>query len=426
MGNQPSMPCIADCAAMDTPPRAPVVVERIYGQAARHIACVRIQTAARAWMARAEVEAVRCRAIALQQHRCSTLEAQIDSAEGRLERELELNAALQAEAREGGTEGALAAAARVRWGRRGWARRGAAALAGAVQRGGGWLVGGEATDVSGVWTADGRQDGEALSEHFYLVQDEAAHTDVPSRETLQSELRQLETREEVEEFALAAGVDENLLAQAASKGQSRRAVTELVLEQLTPEEDSEATAAAVGGGWRRRRRGIAASFAGGSLDGVAEPFRIVRGRIYRSAQGSLSVRFVQQYQDGETVCWAAKLSSSGGGGGGGERSLAMEEGCWRGLGVVGGRFTARRAEARESRLGVHGGGGGSSYSGGGEGEAEAEAEAELEMLRLAGLRRRALQLGAGESTPTHGRAPTLAPPPSLQLAEIALRHVMRP
>jgi hypothetical protein len=93
------------------------------------------------------------------------------------------------------------------------------------------------------------------------------------------------------DFARSVGVARQAVQLAAEGEHPRGAAIELVHRHLS-------------------RRPLEATFTGSAMEGATEPFRIVRGRVFRSDEGQLSTRFTQLYADGESVCWSAKLGVS--------------------------------------------------------------------------------------------------------------------
>ena len=327
MGNEPSIPCCAAALGGLQPAgyyhqRQPVITERIYGLSAKHVAAVRIQTAARGWISRGRVAGARQRSIELLEHRRVTLEVQLSSLHSKFERELRQNARLQLQ----GTPAPAVTKGQVCNGdglpaelaRQHRQRRARSHANGGLP--GSFFGSSRRLNISGVWYASGRQAGEALEESFLLTQDpESAPQDL---DALVAELRELESPECVFAFVLAAGVPGAAVEKARRSDQPRSAAIGLVRNFLS-------------------RHSLEATFSGSSVEGApGEAFRIVHGRVFRSAIGLLSVRFTQLYVDGESVVWAAKLAKTAG-------ALTMSEGRWEGLGVLEGRFTASRAQAAE-------------------------------------------------------------------------------
>jgi len=328
MGNeQSSIGGVACCSveSSSSRPLGPVVTQRVYGQQAALVAAVRIQCAARRWLARRHVWDVRRRSLDRLRARRRTLHEQLVSTLGRFAGELQQNANLQAVVRAQTLAGAgqgMPAAVGERADERGLRQK-------AWQRTRELVGRGPALDVSGVWHAEGEQGGVPLDpETFLLMQDDEP---IPvDAEALRDELRDYDTPEECFQFARACGVPRGPLEAARSAQHPRTAAIGLVLDHL-------------------RRKPFEGTFRGSCRGDDNEPFVIRRGRVLRSDSNDVSVVFTQRYADGEEVIWRAKVE-------GRYEDMSLEQGRWYGTGEQGGGFRATRIgngdEARWSDAGV--------------------------------------------------------------------------
>ncbi len=323
MGGQQSVACCS--VESSSRPLGPVVTQRIYGHDALLVATVRLQSAARRWIARRRVSDVRRRSVGLLQDRRDTLQEQLLSLMGRFEAELQQNANLQAVIRshmQAGASQSMPDAVGERVDERGLRQK---AWTRTLQ-----LVGrGPVPDVSGVWHATGEQAGVALEETFLLMQDDEPQS--VDMEALRDELREYDTPEDCFRFARACGVARGPLDAARRAQHPRAAAIGLVLEHLA-------------------RKPFEATFRGScSSEGNEMSFVIRRGRVLRSDSNEWSIVFTQRYVDGEEVTWHAKVE-------GRDENLRLEQGHWSGAGHQGGGFSATRTgngdEARWSDAGV--------------------------------------------------------------------------
>lgn len=325
MGGQQSVSVACCSAESSSRPPEPVVTQRIYGHDALLVATVRLQCAARRWIARRRVSDARRRSLGLLQDRRNTLQEQLLSLMGRFETELQQNANLQAVVRsqlQAGASQGMPDAVGERVEARGLRQKAWTKTLRLVGRG-------PVPDVSGVWRATGEQAGVALEETFLLMQDEEPQP--VDMEALRDELREYDTPEECFRFARACGVARGPLDAARRAQHPRAAAIGLVLEHLA-------------------RKPFEATFRGScSSEGNEMPFVIRRGRVLRSESNEWSIVFTQRYVDGEEVTWHAKVD-------GRDEDLRLEQGHWSGAGHQGGGFSATRTgngdEARWSDAGV--------------------------------------------------------------------------